>query len=119
MQVANALKTAPDNPLRIWALGKQAEATGAAVRAGDDAAGLVTAAELRKISAELARIKGLPNLSPEALSALAKAESQLAVAGRFDMAGATGLAVNAGDLAFPVVDRFDDYIATVEWRLSR
>ena len=119
VQVANALKTAPDNPLRIWALGKQAEATGAAVRAGDDAAGLVTAAELRKISAELARIKGLPNLSPEALSALAKAESQLAVAGRFDMAGATGLAVNAGDLAFPVVDRFDDYIATVEWRLSR
>jgi len=119
VQVANALRTAPDNPLHIWALGKQAEAAAAAVRAGDDAAGLVTAAELRKVSAELARIRSLPNLSPEALEALAKAETQLVAAGRFDKAGAAGLGVNAADLALPVVDRFDDYIATVEWGLSR
>jgi hypothetical protein len=119
VQVANALRTAPDNPLHIWALGRQAEMAAEAARAGDTATQAVLAGRLRDTAAELARIRAMPDLSAESLAALARAEAQLTAAGRIDAVGHAGLVVNAVDLPTDVVKRFDDYIARVEWRLSR
>lgn len=118
-QVPNALRMQPGNPLRVWAEQRQALWAEQATRAGDDAATAVTSPALRDVAAEIRRLQGLPAVSPAVTQALDDALRTTRIGTVVGNAGDVGNVVNAIDLVTPVVDRFDQYIAVVEWRLSR
>ena len=93
--------------------------TGPTSTEGDDAARAVSAPVQRKLQEEVARLQALPAPSPAVTEALDAAVRQIRVATVVGYGGDAGTLVNAADLAYPVVDRFDEWLALTEWRLSR
>ena len=98
-----------------------AMAIGAAQAAtkGDDAARAVSAPVQRKLQEEVARLQALPAPSPAVTEALDAAVREIRVATVVGYGGDAGTLVDAADLAEPVADRFDEWLALTEWRLSR
>lgn len=118
-QLPGAMATAPGNNLRIWAQEQKAIAAAQAATKGDDAARAVSAPVQRKLQEEVARLQALPAPSPAVTEALDAAVRQIRVSTVVGYGGDAGTLVNAADLAYPVVDRFDEWLALTEWRLSR
>ena len=73
----------------------------------------------RQLQEEVARLQALPAPSPAVTEALDAAVREIRIATVVGYGGDAGTLVNAADLACPVTDRFDQWLALTEWRLSR